>query len=820
MPRIAIIQLARYGDLVSALPFAKHLADSGNEVTFFTHPQFADLFEATSYVKFSPVATNHKDVAGAVRAAEQACFDKIIKCQVDGNKGRMPFEVENYQTAQWARAGFLDKFHELPLVFDRRDEKGDVFAVQCHVPPEDGRPLLGFCLKGQSSPYFRWPEQQKWIVEKFGKTHRLLNFADICVRRIHNLVALIEACDVLLTVDTLHLHLAYATLTPTLAMSTGHTPHPECRPSEWYNSEPRKHWIFKCTYAESLTDATRAEMERIINTQDFTLGRLMRTPPKMPQDRVWHVFHWFWQNEDEKRRVLNAHKTWDWHHVGDFQYRKRFFEMTEASKTSRDIGDTRRLPRVADVIDFGAGTDEVRNEDIVVLTNSDICLTEDAINDIRKKLKTDECCFSRRVDVKDATIAPNIDRLAAYEGTDLFAMRVGFWRQHQHELPQFYLGCEGFDFVLRHWMRKYNPDAEMVPPVCWHELHQPFWALPQVVQANPAQVHNRETARKWAMENKCAAAIFPKGDSRVLFRSDHAWMISDADRHAVHDLLKIGSGSKAVFLPFIGEVGWLIMHYMRLVHFSQAKYKIVCCRPGQEVLFPTADEFCTGWHYNAPDTSVTGTGNPMRWEFAAKAFPDAAPVPSGSLSNQQEFVAIAPGQRIEISPKRRGLQVDVCIGARRRELLPAKNWPHWQKIADALTDAGLTFAVIGTRDSAYTLEGMTCMSGDYGDFDAAVELLQNCRLFVGADSGSAHLASVVDSRPMIVQNIPRPPHSTNWGWVHRMKATATQPIVEISADDWENPEVMIQAITAALLVQKTLPLLPKNPNIIELVSTS
>src|SRR5437763_14726795 len=57
--------------------------------------------------------------------------------------------------------------------------------------------------------------------------------------------------------------------------------------------------------------------------------------------------------------------------------------------------------------------------------------------------------------------------------------------------------------------------------------------------------------------------------------------------HVAELLAKLddGAGKACVFLPFVGEFGHLIMSHIRLVHFHKASRKIVCCRPGEEVLF-------------------------------------------------------------------------------------------------------------------------------------------------------------------------------------------------------------------------------------------
>lgn len=217
-----------------------------------------------------------------------------------------------------------------------------------------------------------------------------------------------------------------------------------------------------------------------------------------------------------------------------------------------------------------------------------------------------------------------------------------------------------------------------------------------------------------------------------------------------------GAGRPCLFMPFLGEFGHLIMSHVRMVHFHRASLKIVCCRPGEEVLFPSAGGFVTDWPDPLTDIDRVGTDRePRAWPALAHKAAGLHHVPAGNLTLEQEMHAIEPATRIPFRPKLRGLRADVVIGVRNRTFAPEKNWRHWQVVADALTAAGLTFAVVGARDTSADLIGQRCHSGDY-DTDAAIELLQHCRLYVGTDSGATHLASTVGASMLVFrENVTR-----------------------------------------------------------------
>ena len=218
--------------------------------------------------------------------------------------------------------------------------------------------------------------------------------------------------------------------------------------------------------------------------------------------------------------------------------------------------------------------------------------------------------------------------------------------------------------------------------------------------------------------------------------------------------LKQGEGEPALFLPFVGEFGHLCMYHMRLVHFHTASRKVVCCKPGFEIFYPSADEFDYDWTNPISDDQRAGTERVRRdWPEIARRHPGHRPIQGGNTSLAEETIVLCPGEKIPLKPRTlRGLRVDVCIGTRARKMDTSKNWQHWTEVAAAIQAMGLTVGVIGTRETSYPIDG-AIMSGDYGDCDAAVEMLQNCSCFLGGDSGCAHLAAVVGCR-MLVMPVP------------------------------------------------------------------
>ena len=76
---------------------------------------------------------------------------------------------------------------------------------------------------------------------------------------------------------------------------------------------------------------------------------------------------------------------------------------------------------------------------------------------------------------------------------------------------------------------------------------------------------------------------------------------SDIDQSLFLTFLYKGSDRPVVFMPNYGEFGNTIDKTIKMVHFFQAPQKIVCCQPGEEAYYPSADAFYYDWTYDLVD---------------------------------------------------------------------------------------------------------------------------------------------------------------------------------------------------------------------------
>lgn len=262
-----------------------------------------------------------------------------------------------------------------------------------------------------------------------------------------------------------------------------------------------------------------------------------------------------------------------------------------------------------------------------------------------------------------------------------------------------------------------------------------------------------------------------------------------ADIATFYRRLEAGAGQRCLFLPMMGEFGHLVMSHIRIVHFHQASEKIVCCRRGEEVLFPSAAGFFYDYADPIADKFRIATMRrcPFDWRGIEQLYPDHLPIKAGDMTPAEELIAIHPERRLPFKPTRRGLTADVVLGVRRRDFCVERNWQHWQELADRIRVAGYTFAVIGAKPTSFDVTGQEAHSGDF-DTDAAIELLQSCRLYVGTDSGNSHLAATVGARMLIF----RETAGQSRDLTARMEQVNEGRIDVMPPGTWEEPAAVIR----------------------------
>lgn len=213
-----------------------------------------------------------------------------------------------------------------------------------------------------------------------------------------------------------------------------------------------------------------------------------------------------------------------------------------------------------------------------------------------------------------------------------------------------------------------------------------------------------------------------------------------------------------VFTPFYGEFGWLVMTHLRYVHAHPADEKIVYCERGTECLYPSATRLIPFDHPSSDDNRWAGTvwGDPSvvdrhREQIVAEA---RANFPGATIEWDYHYDCHWHlSDAVKFKPVREPAlpKVDVVLGVRNRRFVPECNFPHWQQVADTLRKQhGLTVGLAGLKSSSFDFEAdVKAWDHPQGATYGSVDLLSDCRLYVGTDSGVSHLAALMDT-PMVV----------------------------------------------------------------------
>lgn len=513
MPETRTICLPyRFGDCILLLPLAKHWHDQGHRIQWLVHHDFIGLFDGVSYVDAKPFDGNMKDQDGAIQSAHESFADvgRIICPKADHNPLPMKHKTTSFSTELWQRCGeavgesVLDLYHQLPLIFDRRDMMREFLLRSKHWPQSD-KPVLAYNFTCHSQIKHarrgvEWEASLKRLNAEHGEPYALLNLGEIRAERIYDMLAFIESAAVLLTVDTALTHLARATTTPVLNIVA---------PEPWYQPEVQRNWAAVATLDKFDESYIRHWLFTWTATErQERMGGHCRSPEAMrytnidfPDPRsIIHFNHSWYATEREEKRNNTASWTWEHLRAIDRGWMNIVYREEDVIRNGSTIGDKRKLPFVKDMIDWAVS--KSWEGSILCLTNTDNCLTPEAPYVIREHMVKGDCCYSRRVDVADAKIPYTRDMLArskSYAGKDLFAFTPDWWRRHRDDFPDLLLGCEGWDHVMSVLMNASSEHAKIDPPIVYHERHTPYWS--RAPRNDPGQAHNRRLCIQWAVKS-------------------------------------------------------------------------------------------------------------------------------------------------------------------------------------------------------------------------------------------------------------------------------------------------------------------------------
>jgi hypothetical protein len=195
------------------------------------------------------------------------------------------------------------------------------------------------------------------------------------------------------------------------------------------------------------------------------------------------------KNAMDNRRMARAAATWRLPGLVDACCRD-----SDLVRSGLDVGDSKRMPFLRDVVDWGFRGQEVNT---VVLTNADSMLVSDAMEYIQPAVAG--CGYAGRRDVYkefsvQLSLHESMKRCDPFIGHDLFVISRSWWQDNKSGVPDLLMGYEGWD-----WCLKYVMGVQFkLPDLVYHTHHQyPHWYRNRL-QA-PGNLYNRSECKKWAI---------------------------------------------------------------------------------------------------------------------------------------------------------------------------------------------------------------------------------------------------------------------------------------------------------------------------------
>lgn len=161
------------------------------------------------------------------------------------------------------------------------------------------------------------------------------------------------------------------------------------------------------------------------------------------------------------------------------------------------IGDV-VLPFIRDMIE--SGMDIADNDDIVVISNADICIIPEITKKIIKLCNTFGALYSHRYDfevlnnlLKDEQELNNGKK---YLGCDFFAFLKNWWIKNENIFPDMVLGREVWDMIYRRAIKDLG--GIELDKATYHQIHQSPWSTYPNLAGN---AYNLNLSYKWLLKH-------------------------------------------------------------------------------------------------------------------------------------------------------------------------------------------------------------------------------------------------------------------------------------------------------------------------------
>jgi hypothetical protein len=455
------IELGRNGDIVNILPLLWRNWCQKAPANLLVAKEYLPLTQGCTYFQAAVYPGAHNQPGAAEAWAKQNRHSEVpVVCQVENNPNDSRQLTDSYQKESWRLAGALDEFGRWPLVFDRRNTPRENALVS---QIQKSKPMILFAGESISSPFPDAAPLLASLKYQFAE-YDVIDLSGVRAQHIYDLIGLYQSAALLISVDTVHIHLARACHTPVIAIIN----------NGWLGSIPPPTTVKSFRY-------TGADTGSVLMAASDVLYPSSRT--------IYHASDIFGQTERHKR----ARATWE----PLFNY--GVIPMHPSGiypKDARAIGCARQLPYLKEII--RPAFDAALPDDVILFCNDDVGLNADIIPWARAHVGTYGAASMRRD--------------SAHCGRDLFGFTKRWLQKHWEEIPDLILGVDSWDIGLAAIIRHHRGIASTLENISYdffpcettdrlllHENHPPSWHV-QGYDHEPATKHNRKLFRQWAKD--------------------------------------------------------------------------------------------------------------------------------------------------------------------------------------------------------------------------------------------------------------------------------------------------------------------------------
>jgi hypothetical protein len=425
-----IVQLGKFGDCVNILPFAYMLSKKLGVVNWLVGRTWASLLEGVSYV--NPIIWEGSDnTLPQAIAAHRGKNLWITQAWLNPDRHIL---TDSFATEQWRYVGALDEYGKWPLVFDKRSPEREAELVAAHIPSRK-RPVVLVATTSVSTPY-RYAD--RLLARLRGLDAEIIDMNQVQAKRVYDLLGLYDAADLLVTVDTVHIHLARASQIPVIFLQN----------DGWRGAPVTPNCVASWRYSElgqtlgPVFEAAKNQLERQVKS-------------------VAVVFQTYDQSSERHQRAMKTHPK-------DAIYSKHDYP-----------------PTMKEMLQEGLDA----HKDVIVFSNDDVSFPNGAIDKIKRHAQKFDFGCSRR------------PRIPVHCGREIFWFRDDWLRKNWHIIPNPFWSVQRPDLIMCRWLRQlkgipttvenlnYDFPPVDVPDVIYHEDHPSHWNCDEILNSREG-LHN------------------------------------------------------------------------------------------------------------------------------------------------------------------------------------------------------------------------------------------------------------------------------------------------------------------------------------------